>query len=271
MNEGYPFKQAVAIAYNMEKKGQDGLTTENKTEDPKDDNVYSVTNEDIYNYLASKDVNLRGREIAKTRIMPGRGKYFHYADAPGEEHETLLGVKMGRGAEDTKDGGFRQHPLMIHSSRAGDEDVRLEEDIHSIQPKVGTLIKGMGGLKRKLARMLKKQDFTFDEGVGGKKFQSLSDQEKSDLYKKNMVEENYALKGAGSSAEFEAKLISDKIQMIDQGVIDPSGKVTKDDLQAIQQWYSKQKASAGFLNPLFKNIDDSPRYTKILLQALNKG
>ena len=30
MREGYPFKQAVAIAYDMEKKkkGQDGLTTE---------------------------------------------------------------------------------------------------------------------------------------------------------------------------------------------------------------------------------------------------
>jgi hypothetical protein len=203
--------------------------------------------------------------------MPGRGEYFHYADAPGEEHDTLLGVKMGRGAEDTKDGGFRQHPLMIHSSRAGDEDVRLEEDIHSIQPKVGTLIKGMGGIKRKLARMLNKQYFTFDEGVGNEKFQALSDQEKSDLYKREMVEKNYALKGAGSSTEFEAKLISDKMQMIDQGVIDPSGRVTKDDLQAIQQWYEKQNPHAAFLNPLFKNIDHSPKYTKTLLQALNKA
>ena len=86
-----------------------------------------------------------------------------------------------------------------------------------------------------------------------------------------MVKENYALKGAGSSMEFEAKLISDKIQMIDQGVIDPSGKVTKDDLQAIQQWYSKQKPYAAFLNPLFKNIDHSPKYTKTLLKALNKA
>ena len=253
------------------KRGDNGVTTGEETEDPKDDDVYSVTHEDIYNYLASKDVNLKGREIAKTRIMPGRGEYFHYADAPGEEHDTLLGVKMGRGAEDTKDGGFRQHPLMIHSSRAGDEDVRLEEDIHSIQPKVGTLIKGMGGIKRKLARMLNKQYFTFDEGVGNEKFQALSDQEKSDLYKREMVEKNYALKGAGSSTEFEAKLISDKMQMIDQGVINPSGRVTKDDLQAIQQWYEKQNPHAAFLNPLFKNIDDSPRYTKILLQALNKA
>ena len=228
------------------KKGENGVTTGEETEDPKDDDVYSVTHEDIYNYLASED-------------------------APGEEHDTLLGVKMGRGAEDTKDGGFRQHPLMIHSSRAGDEDVRLEEDIHSIQPKVGTLIKGMGGLKRKLARMLKKQDFTFREGVGSEEFQALSDQEKSDLYKDDMVKRNYALKGTGSSSEFEAKLISDKMQMIDQGIIDSSGRVTKDDLQAIQQWYEKQNPNAAFLNPLFKNIDDSPRYTKILLQALNKA
>ena len=276
MREGYPFKQAVAIAYNMEKKGQDGLTTEAKTEDPKDDDVYSVTNEDIYNYLASKNVNLRGREIAKTRIQPSRGKHFLYASGPGEKHEDLLGVKQARrgpyksigsgGAE-----GFRQHDIIMQSSRAGDEDIRIEEDIHSIQPGVGTLIKGMGGLKRKLARMLKKQDFTFREGVGSQEFQALSDQEKSDLYKKEMVKENYALKGAGSSMEFEAKLISDKIQMIDQGVIDPSGKVTKDDLQAIQQWYSKQKPYAAFLNPLFKNIDHSPKYTKTLLKALNKA
>ena len=59
--------------------------------------------------------------------------------------------------------------------------------------------------------------------------------------------------------------------MIDQGIIDSSGRVTKDDLQAIQQWYEKQNPNAAFLNPLFKNIDDSPRYTKILLQALNKA
>ena len=41
--------------------------------------------------------------------------------------------------------------------------------------------------------------------------------------------------------------------------------------RAIQQWYEKQNPNAAFLNPLFKNIDDSPRYTKILLQALNKA
>ena len=252
------------------KRGDNGITTGEETEDPKDDDEYSVSNEDIYDYLSSKNVNLKGREIATTRIMPGRGEYFHHADAPGKKHDTVLGVKMGKRAEG-KGEGFRKHDLMIHSSRAGDEDVRIEEDIHSIQPQIGTLIKGMGGIKRKLARMLKKQDFAFDEGTGGEKFQSLSDQEKSDLYKENVVNKNYALKGSGSSKEFEAKLISDKMQMINQGVIDPGSKVTKGDLQAIQQWYKNQKASAGFLNPLFKNIDDSPKYTKLILQALNKA
>ena len=35
------------------KRGDNGVTTGEETEDPKDDDVYSVTHEDIYNYLAN--------------------------------------------------------------------------------------------------------------------------------------------------------------------------------------------------------------------------
>ena len=305
MKEGYPFKQAVAIAYNMEKKkkGRNGLTTEEDapltqgpvrsqslsapvaTGDPEQDVSYKidpvmdiyddkldVTNQDILNYLASKGVEVK-KEMATTRIVPGSQRKnvgFEFADAPGEESDNLLGVLQSSAAMsqglDKEGQGFRMHPIMIAASAIGDEDVRMEENIHSIQPALRTLIKGINPLKRKLKRMLLKQDFTF-KGKGSDEFEKLSDEEKSEFYKDRLIKDNYALK---QGKEFEAKLISDKIQMINQGIIDPSGEVAEDDLKKISIWYSQQKPNAAWLNPLFKNPFDTPEYTETLLKALNK-
>lgn len=285
IRDGGEVRPPTDAEHNMSTWGylNKGLNRDNGGVINGDDEEYSIRPEDIYKYLEGKGVNLRGREIATTRIMPGRSEYFLYGNAPTgskesddeasteeaiRNHDTVLGIQQGKSFMDDD---FRRHNIIMSAKRAGDEDVRVEEDIHSIQPIIGTLIKGMGKSKRQLARMLKDQYFEFDENTGSESFKSLSDQEKSDLYKENLVSENYALRGMGSSKEFEAKLISDKMQMINQGVIPKDGVVGEEHLMGIQNWYSNQSDDANFLGVLFKNIDASPKYTKTLLKTLNKA
>ena len=105
MKEGYPFKQAVAIAYNMEKKkkGQDGLTTEG-----------------ILNRLADRMRERRAqRRLGRTTIQPENPEFLE--GAAGTFNQYLQEVE-----------GVPRRSIVL-DPETGDESVLTHELIHSTQ------------------------------------------------------------------------------------------------------------------------------------------
>ena len=90
--------------------------------------------------------------------------------------------------------------------------------------------------------------------------------------RKTLTKGNYALRGSGSTSEFEAKLIASKMTMIQDGVLPEDGKVSDKDLEAIKQWYENYQNKTGetlWESVLFQDFSDK-KYRDEMLSTLNK-
>jgi hypothetical protein len=234
---------------------------------PPDEDVWAASREDVLKYLSSRGIDTKGKEIDKTYIIPGP-----YADLNVNGWEALGVSEKGRLYDPTKPskpdiisaGDFGAPPftnsrgrrIKIASRDIKDPTTRIEENIHSLQQQKfldsSITDSKIGGNKRRLYRMLKKQPWVQDLSPEDRYYETKG---------------NYALKGSGSTSEFEAKLIAAKMTMIHEGVLPSSGKVSDKDLEAIRQWYKSQEGLSE--RELFHDISN-PKYRDEILKTLNK-
>jgi hypothetical protein len=240
---------------------------------PPDEEGWVPRHDDIYKYLASRGIDIKDDEIAKAYIMPGSVAGAGFVDG----YDASAYSEKGKYVDPTKPsdpdlmnaGEFGAPPftnargqrIMLASTQLKNPTTRIEEAIHSLQqqrfldPSVSD--SKIGGNKRRLYRMLKKQPWL---------------KELSPDIEKTITKGNYALKGRGSTAEFEAKLIASKMAMIQEGVLPKDGKVSDKDLEAIKQWYENYQNKTGetlWESVLFQDFSDK-EYRDEILKTLNK-
>ena len=148
----------------------------------------------------------------------------------------------------------------VTPNAATDSATRYEEDLHSLQKRSlfdwNKLLSSNKTRrnKRDLKKELKNADFTPEE------------------YERR-VEDNYALSGAGSALEFEAKMIATKMMLLEQGVIDSADEViTEEKLNKIIQWKKNQYKDSSTQSHDFTTVlysHDSPKMRELLLKTLN--
>ena len=244
---------------------------------PADEEGWVPRHDDIYNYLASRDIDTKDDEIPKAYIIPGPKANMGYRDgydAEAVSEKTILNNlfdptkpfktdwnmtdEFGDAPPQRNAKGQR---IKVSSKQSKNPTVRIEEAIHSLQQQKfldsSVSDSKIGGNKRRLYRMLKKQPWL--------------DELSPDL-KKTLTKGNYALKGGGSTSEFEAKLIAAKMTMINEGVLPKDGNVSDKDLDAIKQWYADRKekmGETGWESVLFMDLSDK-KYRDEMLSTLNK-
>lgn len=147
----------------------------------------------------------------------------------------------------------------VTPNAATDSATRYEEDIHSLQKRSlfdwnKLLSPSSLGNKKALKEELKNAGFTPEE------------------YERR-VEDNYALSGAGSALEFEAKMIATKMMLLEQGVIDSADEViTEEKLNKIIEWKKNQYKDSSTQSHDFTTVlysHDSPKMRELLLKTLN--
>ena len=199
----------------------------------------------VLEYLMSKgvDTDYLG-EIPITRIIPGRSKEI----GPGFAGAYFPGANM----------------IGIAPGKANDPQVRAEEVLHALQAEK-MIYPGMSGRLDKLASMLGvTEDDPFEDRY------AVLDVIPSDEDPSRDTRESRDL-------EAEAKLMSLKIDLIDQGVLNSSGDVSEEDLYKIQEYMMNQasapreerRGAEYFLQPYFRNLEDA-KARKLLLKILNK-
>ena len=240
---------------------------------PPDEERQIPRHDDIYKYLASRGIDTKDDEIAKAYIMPGSVAGAGFVDG----YDASAYSEKGRYLDPTKPskpdlmnaGEFGAPPfpntkgqrIMLASTQLKNPTTRIEEAVHSLQqqrfldPSVSD--SKIGGNKRRLYQMLKKQPWL---------------KELSPDMRKTLTKGNYALRGSGSTSEFEAKLIASKMTMIQDGVLPEDGKVSDKDLEAIKQWYENYQNKTGetlWESVLFQDFSDK-KYRDEMLNTLNK-
>jgi len=240
---------------------------------PPDEERQIPRHNDIYKYLASRGIDTKDDEIAKAYIMPGSVAGAGFVDG----YDASAYSEKGRYLDPTKPskpdlmnaGEFGAPPfpntkgqrIMLASTQLKNPTTRIEEAVHSLQqqrfldPSVSD--SKIGGNKRRLYQMLKKQPWL---------------KELSPDMEKTLTKGNYALKGPGSTSEFEAKLIASKMTMIQDGVLPEDGKVSDKDLEVIKQWYENYQNKTGetlWESVLFQDFSDK-KYRDEILSTLNK-
>ena len=240
---------------------------------PPDEERQIPRHDDIYKYLASRGIDTKDDEIAKAYIMPGSVAGAGFVDG----YDASAYSEKGRYLDPTKPskpdlmnaGEFGAPPfpntkgqrIMLASTQLKNPTTRIEEAVHSLQqqrfldPSVSD--SKIGGNKRRLYQMLKKQPWL---------------KELSPDMRKTLTKGNYALRGSGSTSEFEAKLIASKMTMIQDGVLPEDGKVSDKDLEAIKQWYENYQNKTGetlWESVLFQDFSDK-KYRDEMLSTLNK-
>tara|TARA_R110000744_G_scaffold24921_1_gene61987 strand:- start:703 stop:3909 length:3207 start_codon:yes stop_codon:yes gene_type:complete len=202
--------------------------------------------EDIYKYLTSRGIDSGGNEISKTRIIAG--PVAEHGEKPSDPASPGISIK-------DEDGKVK---IKVASGDIENPTTRIEESIHSLQQQTlnNTSLSRVGGNKRRLYRMMKKQPWLND----------LSPEKK-----KSLTKGNYVFKGEDSNQEFEAKLIAAKMTMMHEGILSDDGVVSENDLEAIKQWYEKRKTQGnhGWESVLFQDLSDK-KYRNEMLNTLNK-
>ena len=244
---------------------------------PADEEGWVPRHDDIYNYLASRDIDTKDDEIPKAYIIPGPKANMGYRDGYDAEalsEKTILNNLFDPTKPFKTDWNMtdefgdappqrnaRGQRIKVSSKQSKNPTVRIEEAIHSLQQQKfldsSVSDSKIGGNKRRLYRMLKNQPWL--------------DELSPDL-KKTLTKGNYALKGKGSTSEFEAKLIAAKMTMINEGVLPKDGNVSDKDLEAIKQWYADRKekmGETGWESVLFMDLSDK-KYRDEMLSTLNK-
>jgi hypothetical protein len=240
---------------------------------PSDKEGWVPRHDDIFKYLDSRGIDTKDDEIAKAYIMPGSvaGAGFvdgYDASAYSEKRRYVDPTKPSK-PDLMNAGEFGAPPfpnakgqrIMLASTQLKNPTTRIEEAVHSLQqqrfldPSVSD--SKIGGNKRRLYQMLKKQPWL---------------KELSPDMRKTLTKGNYALRGSGSTSEFEAKLIASKMTMIQDGVLPEDGKVSDKDLEAIKQWYENYQNKTGeplWESVLFQDFSDK-KYRDEMLSTLNK-
>tara|TARA_R110002153_G_scaffold42747_1_gene121112 strand:+ start:346 stop:4968 length:4623 start_codon:yes stop_codon:yes gene_type:complete len=202
--------------------------------------------EDLYKYLTSRGIDSEGNEIAKTRIIPG--PVAEHGEKPSDPASPGISIK-------DEDGKVK---IKVASGDIENPTTRIEESVHSLQQQTlnDTSLSRVGGNKRRLYRMMKKQPWLNDL---------------SPEMKKSLTKDNYVFKGQDSNQEFEAKLIAAKMTMMHEGILSDDGVVSENDLEAIKQWYEKRKTQGkhGWESVLFMDFSDK-KYRNEILNTLNK-
>lgn len=216
-----------------------------KNSDPtksEDKNKRTSYDREVLDYLMSRGIDQEYLgNIPTTRIIPGRGN-----------------VGPGFAGAYFPDSNF----IGVDPNRANDPQMRMEEIIHSLQSEQ-MINPGVSGKINRLTNRL---------GVT-----------ESDPY-----EDRYAVLNTladdpnrggkqGRNLEAEAKLMSLKIDLMNQGLIGNSGEVSEEDLYRIQDYMRGQSDSTieqrsgaeYFLQPYFRDLDDK-RTRMLLLKVLNK-
>ena len=244
---------------------------------PVDEEGWVPKHDDIYNYLASRNIDTKDDEIPKAYIIPGSKANMGYRD--GYDAEAVSEKRILNNLFDptkpfktdwnmTDEFGdappqrnAKGQRIKVSSTQSKNPTVRIEEAIHSLQQQKfldsSVSDSKIGGNKRRLYRMLKNQPWL--------------DELSPDL-QKTLTKGNYALKGGGSTSEFEAKLIAAKMTMINEGVLPKGGNVSDKDLEAIKQWYADRKekmGETGWESVLFMDLSDK-KYRDEMLSTLNK-
>jgi hypothetical protein len=266
VSEGKP--DVKDLLHMLKRFGKEPRQPQGSWNMPPDKEGWVPRHDDIFKYLASRDIDTKDDEIAKAYIKPGSVAGAGFADG----YDASAYSEKGRYVDPTKPSKFdnvsglaypnsKGQRIILASTQLKNPTTRIEEAVHSLQqqrfldPSVSD--SKIGGNKRRLYRMLKKQPWL--------------DELSPDL-KKTLTKGNYALKGGGSTSEFEAKLIAAKMTMIHEGVLPEDGNVSDKDLEAIKQWYEDRKNKTGetlWESVLFQDFSDT-KYRDEMLSTLNK-